>query len=251
MISSVLARPGTPVIRQWPPAKNAHQHLLDHLVLADDDPADLLEDLLLALLELLDHLGGLLRRALDRSCRLTIVRFLTKYEFRKSEFEPSSELPSVQFRSASPVRLLDPLAWSSRSARNLHPSPQPYAAAPAWSRPAARSRPRPSPCPRRRGSSARCGAAAPAPAPPGCPPARRSSGRSWPRRLLAPRAMYWLARRPAPQATYSFTKSGAVAFSGRLERHQVHDVLHQRPAAPAPSGSGPGRPAGPPCSSAA
>ena len=38
----VLASPGTPMVRQWPRANSADEHLLDHLVLADDDLVDLL-----------------------------------------------------------------------------------------------------------------------------------------------------------------------------------------------------------------
>ena len=37
--ASVLARPGTPSSRQWPPGQQADQQPLDHAVLADDDRA--------------------------------------------------------------------------------------------------------------------------------------------------------------------------------------------------------------------
>ena len=43
--SSVLAVPGRPVIRQWPPTNRRDHHLFDHLFLADDDAADLPDDL--------------------------------------------------------------------------------------------------------------------------------------------------------------------------------------------------------------
>ena len=39
--SSVLAVPGRPVMRQWPPTNKRDQHLLEHFFLADDDPPDL------------------------------------------------------------------------------------------------------------------------------------------------------------------------------------------------------------------
>ena len=38
--SFVLARPGAPTSRAWPPPRMADQHLFDHLVLAEDDLAD-------------------------------------------------------------------------------------------------------------------------------------------------------------------------------------------------------------------
>ena len=41
LISSVFARPGTPRSRQWPPAKNADQDLVNDRLLADDDAAQL------------------------------------------------------------------------------------------------------------------------------------------------------------------------------------------------------------------
>ncbi len=40
LTSSVLARPGAPVIRQWPPAEEREQNLLDDFFLADDDFAE-------------------------------------------------------------------------------------------------------------------------------------------------------------------------------------------------------------------
>ena len=40
---SVLASPGTPIVRQWPAGEQADQHLLDHLVLADDHLVDFLD----------------------------------------------------------------------------------------------------------------------------------------------------------------------------------------------------------------
>ena len=40
----VLAVPGKPVIRQWPPTNQRDQDLVQHFVLADDDLADLPED---------------------------------------------------------------------------------------------------------------------------------------------------------------------------------------------------------------
>ena len=42
--SSVFAVPGKPVIRQWPPTNSADPDLIDHFVLAHDDPADLAHD---------------------------------------------------------------------------------------------------------------------------------------------------------------------------------------------------------------
>ncbi len=35
--SIVFASPGTPSSRQWPPAKNRDDRLLDHLILPDDE----------------------------------------------------------------------------------------------------------------------------------------------------------------------------------------------------------------------
>ena len=46
LISSVLARPGTPVIRQWPPVNSAINTSSMTVVLPDDDLADLAEDAL-------------------------------------------------------------------------------------------------------------------------------------------------------------------------------------------------------------
>jgi hypothetical protein len=45
LTSSVLARPGAPVIRQCPPAgKESDKDLLDHFLLADDDLGEFLLD---------------------------------------------------------------------------------------------------------------------------------------------------------------------------------------------------------------
>ena len=52
-ISSVLASPGTPTSRQCPRAKMRDQQLLDHLLLADDHPAQLLGDQPVGLVEFL------------------------------------------------------------------------------------------------------------------------------------------------------------------------------------------------------
>ena len=48
LMSSVFASPGTPVIRQWPPVNKRDQHLLDDVVLSDDDLAKLRENALAA-----------------------------------------------------------------------------------------------------------------------------------------------------------------------------------------------------------
>ena len=42
--SSVLARPGTPISRQWPRREDGDQHLVDHLLLADDHFGHLFDD---------------------------------------------------------------------------------------------------------------------------------------------------------------------------------------------------------------
>ena len=39
LISSVLARPGTPRSRQWPPARMQIEHFIEHAGLPDDDAA--------------------------------------------------------------------------------------------------------------------------------------------------------------------------------------------------------------------
>ena len=44
LIVSVLARPGTPSSRMWPPAQQADEDALEHRVLADDHAADLEQD---------------------------------------------------------------------------------------------------------------------------------------------------------------------------------------------------------------
>jgi hypothetical protein len=49
----VLARPGTPVMMLLPPDEQRDQHLLDHVVLADDQLAQLAHDAVAALLHAL------------------------------------------------------------------------------------------------------------------------------------------------------------------------------------------------------
>ena len=60
---SVLASPGTPIVRQWPRAKMQIEHLLDHLVLADDHLVDFVDQRLPGLGDAANglfgtHLGG-------------------------------------------------------------------------------------------------------------------------------------------------------------------------------------------------
>ncbi len=69
---SVLASPGTPIVRQCPRANSADQHLLDHLVLADNDLVNLADQGLAGLGNPADgflgtHWGGGDRHA-RRSC---------------------------------------------------------------------------------------------------------------------------------------------------------------------------------------
>ena len=55
--SSVLARPGAPVIRQWPPANRLIRSWCVDLLLADDDLGQLALDPAAALVDLLDDLA--------------------------------------------------------------------------------------------------------------------------------------------------------------------------------------------------
>ena len=82
--SSVLASPGAPVIRQWPPGEQADQELVRRLVLADDDLGQLALDPAAALEDLLDGLAfalvGFGVSGHDRSFRAAGVTIASEVE---------------------------------------------------------------------------------------------------------------------------------------------------------------------------
>ncbi len=73
--SSVLAVPGRPVIRQWPPTNRRDHHLLQHLLLAHDHAAHLRHNFGLHLAEALDaRLQNLGFQLLRHGCRHVVFQ---------------------------------------------------------------------------------------------------------------------------------------------------------------------------------
>ena len=71
LTSSVLASPGTPISSAWPAREQADRQPLDHVVLADDDPAQLLPQPGIDLSQVVDRLDVIL---FERSSSRRFVR---------------------------------------------------------------------------------------------------------------------------------------------------------------------------------